>query len=70
MSREVRAVIDRLLVEHPLVGPAYLIEVPYHTGQPISKEVACSWLIKTEQLAGRASGAELPAILRPSSREV
>jgi integrase len=52
MSREVRAVIDRLLVERPLIGPAYLFEAPNHPGTPIAKEVASAWLINAEQLAG------------------
>jgi len=52
MSREVRVVVDRLLVERPLIGQAYLFPAPKDPSKPVSKDVAAAWLIKAEELAG------------------
>lgn len=52
MSREVRAAIERVLVERPLIGAAYLFPAPNDPTKPVSKDVAAAWLIKAEELAG------------------
>src|SRR5438445_2693855 len=51
MSREVRAVIDRVLRERPGIGPAYLFPSPNESDKVVSKELVYTWLMEAEVLA-------------------
>jgi len=52
INAEVRAAINRILVERPLIGEAYLFPSPLDPSRPISKELADKWLLQAEKLAG------------------
>ena len=54
ISREVRAVIDQLLAERPGIGKAWLFPSPRRASKHLSKDVASTWLLKAEVLAGVA----------------
>ena len=49
---EVRAAIDRILMERPGIGKGYLFPSPYEAGKPLRYELAGDWLRKAERLAG------------------
>jgi integrase len=51
LNEAARAAIDRVLVERPGIGAAYLFRSPRKPDQPVSKDLASAWLEKCEKLA-------------------
>jgi integrase len=52
ISPQVRQAINRVLAERPGIGDAYLFPSPKVPGAPLRYELASSWLLKAEKLAG------------------
>ncbi|MFQ5888817.1 MAG: tyrosine-type recombinase/integrase [Gemmatimonadota bacterium] len=52
ISPLVRAALDRVLMERPGIGDAYLFPSPTSPGQAISRHLADAWLREAEKLAG------------------
>lgn len=52
ISADVRQAIDGVLEERPGIGAAPLFPAPQDPTEPISKELASSWLLRAEELAG------------------
>ena len=52
ISKEVRAAIDRILVDRPSIGRAYLFPAVNVASKPVAVEVASEWLLEAERLAG------------------
>ncbi len=54
IAAEVREVLDRILTERPGIGKAWLFPAPRSAAKHLSKDVASTWLVKAEMLAGVA----------------
>ena len=52
VTREVREVLDRIQRERPGMGAAPLFPGPKNPGAPIRYELASTWLLEAERLAG------------------
>lgn len=52
ISSEVRAAIDGILEERPGIGAAPLFPAPQDPTEPITRDLASSWLLRAEELAG------------------
>ena len=52
VTREVREVLDRIQRERPGMGAAPLFPGPKNPGAPIRYELASTWLLEAEKLAG------------------
>ncbi len=52
IDTEVRAAIDRILVDRPLIGKAYLFPAINDPSKPVAKETVSQWLVRAETLAG------------------
>ena len=52
VTREVREVLDRIQRERPGMGAAPLFPGPQNPGAPIRYELASTWLLEAEKLAG------------------
>ena len=52
INPEVRAAIDRVLEDRPGIGRGFLFPSPRNPSQPLRYELASSWLIEAEKLAG------------------
>ena len=50
-NTSVRGALDRVMVERPGVGTAYLFPSPRNARRPVSKDLASAWLEKAETLA-------------------
>ena len=48
ISPQVRAALDRVLLERPGIGAAYLFPSPVDRNKPIRYELASAWLLKAE----------------------
>jgi site-specific recombinase XerD len=51
INAQVRGALDRILRERPGIGRAYLFPSPRTARQPVSKDLASSWLKRAEKLA-------------------
>ena len=49
---DVRAAIDRILLERPGIGKAYLFPAPNDTATAVNRQRVATWLRKAEELAG------------------
>jgi integrase len=52
LSPAARAVLERLRVERPGIGSAYLFPSPTNPAKPVSYELTRKWLLKAEKVAG------------------
>lgn len=52
IAGDVRAAINRVFGDRPVIGATYLFPSPTVVNKPVSKELASAWLVRAEALAG------------------